>query len=635
MKLAIIIVLSHSFLFSQISITDINRIGNEQLDEIRKELQNAPEKNSNFDVDDVKDIESTAVTIEQNELELINEEYYGYNYFKSEINFFDNVPTPSEFKLGAGDEIIISLWGDTNLREQFIINKEGLIYYENIGFINLSNKTIKDAENLLVKELSKIYSTLKDINNPTKLMVELGKLKSLNIYFSGEVSKPGIQLVHPFSDILTAITQAGGVNTEGSLRNIKLIRDNNTIAVIDFYSFFIKGSNDFSDFRLIDGDTIHIPPIKNRVEIEGSVLRPGYYELLQSDSVNDLINYAAGLKPKASSIISLDTVIPFENRTSQDNIISSLNIDLNATNEITLNNGDKVLVREIGDSNSKVEIYGRVKVPGMYSAINMTLKDILDFAGGFDDPVFRKTIREDEIIILRKDENQFYSQQIKSTYADADKIDLNINDKIFVYESINYRNSPTYRVEGEVNRPGTYPLKKGITVEEALSLAGGLTELSTNDNIIISQEFTEIDEMDVEFIEIKNVANFDLDFELGSNSVIKALPYENVVSVEGNVYNPGLVAFTRGITMRDAIIQAGGYKPNSMKNRVYVKKANGQVSKASIFLGRSKRLNPGDTIFVPVDPDPNKFDITTFIADLSTTLANIAAILLIVENQNN
>ncbi len=634
MKLAIIIsVLSHSFLFSQVSITDINRIGNQQLEEIKKELQNQPEENLNFN--NVEDIESTAVIIEQEETELVNEGYYGYNYFKSEINFFDNVPTPSEFKLGAGDEIVISLWGDTNLREQFIINKEGLIYYENIGFINLSNKTIKDAENLLVTELSKIYSTLKDLNNPTKLMVELGKLKSLNIYFSGEVSKPGIQLVHPFSDILTAITQAGGVNIEGSLRNIKLIRDNNIIAVIDFYSFFIKGSNEFSDFRLIDGDTIHIPPVKNRVEIQGSILRPGYYELLQGDSLNDLINYAAGLKPKASSIISLDTVIPFENRTSQDNIISSLNIDLNVANDIKLNNGDKVMVREVGDSNSKVEIFGRVKVPGLYSATNMTLKDVLDFAGGFDDPIFRKTIREDEIIILRKDENQFYSQEIKSTYADADKIDLNINDKIFVYESINYRNSPTYRVEGEVVKPGTYPLRKGITLKEALSLAGGLTELSTLSNIVISQEFTEINEMDLEFTEVKNVANFDLDFELSSNTVIKALPFENVVSVEGNVYNPGLVAFVKGITMSDAIIQAGGYKPYSIKNRAYVKSANGEVSKANIFLGRLKRLNPGDTVFVPVDPDPDEFDITTFIADLSTTLANIAAILLIADNQND
>ena len=631
MKVIIIILfLFQSSLFSQVSVSDINRITNNQLDAIKKELQDEPK----LDVEK-NDVESNAVTILQDNSQPINLEYYGYDYFKSEINFFDNIPTPTEFKLGAGDEIIVSLWGETNLREKFIINKEGLIYYENIGFINLSNKTIEEAENLLVVELSKIYSTLNDLNNQTKLMVELGKLKSLNIYFSGEVSKPGIQLVHPFADILTAITQAGGVNNEGSLRNIQLIRKNNTIALIDFYSFFIEGSNDFSNFRLIDGDTIHIPAINNRVKIEGSVLRPGYYELLSNENVNDLINYAAGLKPNASSVITIDTIIPFSNRKSQNNIVSSINIDLNVNNQTALNNGDKVLVREAGSSSSKVEIFGRVKVPGEYSAINMTLKDVLDFAGGFDDPIFRKTIVDDEIIILRKDEKQFYSQEIKSSYADANKLNLNIDDKIFVYEKINYRNSSTYRVEGEVNKPGTYPLKKGITVEQAIEKAGGLTSLSTFDNIVVSKEFTDIDEFDIESSRIENVANVSLDFELTANSIIKVLPYENVVNVEGNVFNPGLVAFDKGMTMSEAIIQAGGYKPNSMKRRAYVKSANGEVRKANIFLGRVKRLNPGDTVVVPVDPNPDEFDITTFVADLSTTLANIAAILLIVDNQND
>ena len=89
------------------------------------------------------------------------------------------------------------------------------------------------------------------------------------------------------------------------------------------------------------------------------------------------------------------------------------------------------------------------------------------------------------------------------------------------------------------------------------------------------------------------------------------------------------------MTMAEAIIQAGGYKPNSMKRRAYVKSANGEVRKANIFLGRVKRLNPRDTVVVPVDPNPDEFDITTFVADLSTTLANIAAILLIVDNQND
>ena len=89
------------------------------------------------------------------------------------------------------------------------------------------------------------------------------------------------------------------------------------------------------------------------------------------------------------------------------------------------------------------------------------------------------------------------------------------------------------------------------------------------------------------------------------------------------------------MTMTSAIIQAGGYKPYSLKKRAYVKRANGEIDKANIFRGRTKRLLPGDTVFVPINPDPSDFDLTTFVADLSSTLANIAAILLIVDNQSD
>ena len=616
---------------AQVSISDINQIGNQKLDDLKQELMF--QQNELNEVEEANDVESSPVEIVNENTEEIDNLYFGYNYFKSDINFFDNIPTPADFKLGAGDEIILSLWGETNLRERFVINKEGLIYYKNIGFINLSNKTVKEAESYLVNELSKIYSTLKDNENPTSLMIELGKLKSLNIYFSGEIAKPGVQLVHPFSDIFVALIQAGGVNIEGSLRNIQLIRDNKIITLVDFYNFFSNGVNDFSNLRLIDGDTIHIPAIKNRVKIEGAVLRPGFYELLQTEELNNLIDYAAGLTPKASSVITIDTVKPINERKSQDDIISSLNVDI-TKDKVFLNNGDLVVAREVGESSSKVEIFGRVKVPGLYSASNMSLKDILNMAGGFDDPIFRKTIRED-IVILRKDENQFYSKELVVNYNDADSFSLSIDDKIFVYENINYRNSFTYRIEGEINKPGTYPLKKGITLQEAIDLAGGLTELATADNIVISQEFTNIDLDGNETSRTENVANAPLNFELSQNSVINIIPFENVVSVEGNVYNPGLVAFEKGMTMSSAIIQAGGYKPYSLKKRAYVKRANGEIDKANVFRGRTKRLLPGDTVFVPLNPDPSDFDLTTFIADISTTLANIAAILLIVDNQND
>jgi protein involved in polysaccharide export with SLBB domain len=617
---------------------DIGKLSNSDLDKFKERLKEEKFESDNpsNNIESSSDVKSLSVEIDQNEnLKKIDNKYFGYNYFKTEINFFDNIPTPSDFKLGAGDEIILSLWGEINLREKFIINKEGLIYYKNIGFINISNKTIDEAEELLSNELSKIFSTINDSENSTKLMLELGKLKSLNIYFSGEINKPGIRLVHPSSDIFAALVQVGGVNVEGSLRNIQLIRNNEKIDTIDLYSFFTKGSNDFSNLRLVDGDIIHVPPVQDRIEIKGSVIRPGFYELLSNDSLKDIIGYAAGLEARASSVVTIDTITPIDKRTSQDNIISSMNIDLKNSAKISLNNGDTITVRDVGDSSTKVQIYGRVKVPGEYSSVNMTLRDILDIAGGFDDPIFRQTINTDEIRILRKDKSQFYGAEFVVKYKDAASFSLNVDDKIFVYEDINYKNNFTYRVEGQVNKPGTYPLIKGITIGEALKLAGGFTEFSSYNNLIVSQEFTELNELGEEVTVLKNVANPSLDFELGENSVINALPYENVVKVEGNVYSPGLVAYSKGLTISQAIDQAGGFMTNSLKRKSYVIKANGQKEKAHSFFTRVQRLDPGDTIIVPLNPNPSEFDLTTFIADLSTTLANIAAILLIVDNQTN
>ncbi len=635
MKKIICILLSIGIIQSQTSLSEIKKLSNSELNILKENFQSQDESNINDTESTFEDVDSLPVEITKEEFNLIDEEFFGYNYFQKSFNFFDNVPTPSDYKLGVGDEIVISLWGEVNIREKFVINKEGLIYYDNIGFINLSNNTISEAEGLLTKELSTIYSTLKGEKSTTTLMLELGKLKSLNVYFSGEVYSPGIQLIHPFSDVYVALVQAGGIRQEGSLRNIQIIRNQKVIHTVDFYTFFNEGTNTFSNINIIDGDIIHVPAIKNRVEILGEVLRPGFYETIDNDSIADLIDYAAGLNAKASSIVTIDTVKPINDRISQDNIISSLNVDITKNDIVDLNNGDVVTVREVGSASSKVQIFGRVKVPGKYAASGMSLKNLLDIAGGFDDPIFRKTIRDDKIIILRKDSSQFYSKEFEVSYIDAQSFPLEIDDKVFVYENTNYENNFTYRVEGEVNKPGTYPLKKGITVGEALKLAGGISELSTFSNIILSQEFTELNEFDEEITISKNVASVELDFQLDPNTVIKALPFENVVSVEGNVYNPGLVAYSKNLTMTQAIVQAGGYKPYSIKRSTYVKRANGEIDKVNFFGGRAKRLMPGDQVFVPLDPNPSDFDITTFLADLASTLANIAAILIIVDNQNN
>ena len=618
-----------SLVNGQASLSDINRLNDKQIEAIKSKLD------SNTITEPVEEVDLNPVYIPTSKLQQEESDYFGYNYFKREINFFDNTPTPSNYKLGPGDEIIISLWGETNSRTNVVINKEGMIYYENIGFINLSNQTLESAELLLTEELSRIYSTLKDEANPTTLMLELGKLKSINIYFSGHIVNPGINLIHPFSDIFSAIVQAGGVNNEGSLREVQLIRSDKIIAKVDFYSFFMDGENTFSNVKLIDGDVIHIPNVKKRVSISGEVIRPSSYELLSDDSISSIITYASGFTSDASSSIILNQIIPVKERLSDDN--ARTNIALNFKNSLSkaLNNGDSIKVLPITNVDLNVEIYGRVKSPGAYPANDSSLKYVLDIAGGFDDPVFRQTIREDEIKILRKDSNQFYAIELTTSYNEADKLQLLPNDKIFVYENINYRNSFTYRVEGEVYKPGTYPFSKKITVSDAIESAEGLTSLSSIDNVIVFQEYTELDENDEEITKSESVGNVNGDFVLGPNSVLKALPFENVVRVEGNVYNPGLIAFYKGLTMYDAIEQAGGHMPYSMKKSSYVRRANGEVDKANLFRGRIVRINPGDTVVVPVNPNPSDFDISTFVADLSSTLANIAAILLIVDNQKD
>jgi protein involved in polysaccharide export with SLBB domain len=618
-----------SALDAQVSSLDIENIKNEQLDLLRNEMKDLQVT----DVDDVTVPDFKEVAIVPGTLKEVSSEFFGYDYFTNDVSFIDNMSPPVDFRLGPGDEIVISMWGDISSRETYILNTEGNIFYDKIGFINLSGMTIFQAEETIVSKLSKIYSTLSNSSPSTQLDVELGKALSMNIYFSGEVLNPGLHLIHPFADFFVALISAGGVANSGSLRNIEIIRNSNVVETVDLYSFFTEGKSNFSKLKLVDGDVIHVPVVKKRVEIQGSILKPSKYELLPNEFLEDLINFSGGLSSNASSLIVIDRTIPFKQRSSDDNATTSMNVDYKNSSLISLENGDIINIKPIGFSQSKVRVFGKVKNPGEYSAINSSLKDILDFAGGFNDPLFRKSI-SDEIIVLRLDENQFYAKEYKVKYKDSSAFMISPSDKIFVYESVNYNKSFTYSVEGEVNKPGRYPFKKGITIKDAIANAGGLTEMSNFSNIIILQEFSEIDEDGSVITTSNSVANASLDFEIANNTVIKALPVDNVINVSGNVYNPGLISFSPGMTMYDAIEMAGGYKPYSLKKRAFVIRANGEREKVNIFRGRTKRVFAGDSIFIPVNPNPSDFDITTFIADLSSTLANIAAILIIADNNN-
>jgi len=617
--------------FGQISMSDITSETNKQLDVLRKELA-APVSRVTPDIE-VIEINKDDATLAAELAPLAG--YFGYNYFKKEINFFDNIPTPADFKLGPGDEVVLSLWGDVNFQETFVINKDGLIYYPKVGFINISNKTIKEAELILKGELSKTYSTLEDSEDSehsTKLMLDLGKLKSVNTYFSGQINNPGINLIHPFSDVFSAIIQAGGIKKEGSLRKIQLIRNGEIVSTIDFYSFFIDGKDNFSTIRILDGDVVHVPVISNRVEIRGEVYNTGFFELINGESLKDLITYTGGFTANASSVALLDIILPITERISDDYARTSKTVFVEEFSNTNLYNGDSVTITSIGSVETKVEIFGKVKFPGSYPSTS-NLKAVLDIAGGFDDPLYRKSIRDDEIMILRKDENQFYGLEFETSYDESDKFELVSGDKIFVYEDYRYNNNLIITVSGAVKKKGTFPFASKMTVGQAIDLAEGLTPLGNPEAIIVSQDFVQNNNGTI-LRTSKNVSNVTLDLVLNENASIAVLPYKDMVNVTGNVYNPGLIAYKQGTTVKNYIKLAGGYRENSLKNKIYIQSTDGKISK--VGRGLFKRLKSGDTIVIPIDSSPPPdFDTAGFTADIVAILTNLATIIFIINSNSN
>ena len=474
-KKTLLIITFFSLALAQVSMSDVKKLNENQIDAIREELKSAPVSVPQTGIDKREIIQKVEKKTKD---ENFKSAFFGYEFFNTNINFFDNIPTPSDYKLGPGDEIKLSLWGETNVQENFFLNKDGSIYYQNIGFINLTNKNIEEAEQLLVEKLSQIYSTLNNKDNPTNLSLELQRLKSLNVYFTGQVNSPGVHLVHPFSDVFSALVQAGGVQNIGTLRNIKVIRNSKEIDSIDFYDFFIFGDDNFKSLKLLDGDTIHIPIIKKRVSILGEVLNPFTFEMKDDENFENLLEYSGGYTSNAGQSILFDKILPQDKRNSDDEArkIKTLKFsdDLNIE---ALNNGDKIFVSSLKISDKKVFIQGRVKNPGSYLIENgLSLKEILHIAGGFQDEIFIKSINTESILVARKVDGKISSQKFYISYENSDKFILEIGDIVQVYKKSEYLANRFADIEGAVKFPGRYPFVEKMTVSDLVLAAGGLTE---------------------------------------------------------------------------------------------------------------------------------------------------------------
>ena len=392
--------------------------------------------------------------------------YYGYDFFtkRDSLSFWENLPAPSNYNLGPGDELVVSLWGETQLRKIYTISREGMIYDDKVGLLSLSGKTIETSKKYLILQFGRVYATLVGKNPSTYMDVSLGQLGSINVNFVGEVKYPGVYPVHPFSTVITGLIQAGGVDSTGSLRNVKIKRNNQEFIIVDFYDYLLNGK--FSEnIQLRDQDVVLIPPRFSTIRIDSAILRPGIYESKPGESIKQLIEFAGGLKFNSSNKIGLKRFKPIETRDLESQIIENYYIDYTNSNLTAVQDGDEITIKTIFENTNQVEIIGQVKAPGTYYFYpGMLLKDLIELSGGFNDSTFLKSVYQARGQLVRRNPNARYESvmnvNLKNIFNNksSGNIPLQNLDRFVVHANINFFEKENVQIFGEVNIPGSYPL---------------------------------------------------------------------------------------------------------------------------------------------------------------------------------
>ena len=378
--------------------------------------------------------------------------------------------------------------------------------------------------------------------------------------------------------------------------------------------------------QLRENDVVVIPVRESTIEIDGAVYRPGIYESLEQETLIQLINYSGGLKYTASQQITLERILPLEERTKNESIVKQFLFNLNQIDVVYAQDGDKIQIHQLAELPNEVEILGQVKREGTYKYTkDMTLMDLLGLAGGLEDSLFIKTMYLDEVDIVRKDETSLYNETIKINLKNhlqnnpISEIKLANKDIIIVRANNNLQSTNNVRIAGDINRPGVYALSnKNETLQSIIDRAGGLTDRAFKEGIKIVR-----DTMSVIW------DNYSIPLIAGDSVFVDQRP--GVVAVMGEVYNSGLIKYTSGRSVKSYINAAGGLTPNGNHSDILVVYANGDVKPNGRLLFHPK-VKEGATILVNKKPEREPFSFNQFLRDSASIVASMAMIYYVITN---
>lgn len=477
---------------------------------------------------------------------------FGKNIFNQKnLSFLPNmnIPTPEDYKLGPGDEIVIDIWGASQASLQQIISPEGSIVVDRLGPVYLNGMTIREANSYIQQKFSSVYSGIGNEGGSSQIKLTLGQIRTIQINILGEVAVPGTYALSSLSSVFHALYNAGGINDIGSLRSIQLYRKGKLIKTIDIYQYLLNG-NASGETRLMDGDIIMVPPYISLVEIVGKIKRPMFYEMTVTETLSDLIKYSGGFTGDAYK-----EKIDITRKTGKYD--KAYTVSSKDFENFILDDKDSIFVSAgLNQFDNRVEIKGAVFRPGYYEVGEQikTIKNLIEKAGGIKENAFlnRAILTRERADLTRETVPINLKNLLEGRTAD---INLKKNDMLLVASDSVLVELGSFTIYGDVQVPGEYDYAEGTSIEDLIIKAGGLLKSASLAKVDVSRRI-----VDPLSIESPNVIADIYTFNIKNGLVVDGPP-DFVLSPYDQVYirrSPGYIE-QRNIEIAGEVLFPGRY----------------------------------------------------------------------------
>lgn len=492
---------------------------------------------------------------------------FGFDFFNNpNITFTPNVniAVPQNYQLGPGDELVIDLWGASELTYKASVNNQGNIKIEGVGQIYVNGFTIENASKKIISRLKRKHAGIAASNgsyNKINTNITVSKIRTVQVNIIGEVKVPGTYSLNSLSTVLNALYVSGGPTKMGTFRDVKLVRKGKTIGVLDIYKYLLEGSQK-GNLKLQDQDVLLVGPYKNLVTVEGSVKRPGVYELLKGQTLDDLIQYFGGFTPDAyTNLLVLERVNGKQKEVKE--------VQLQDAKSFLIQGGDKLIIQKVVDKyNNKISIKGEVYRPGNYELLeNMTLKQLIEKAEGITPEAFLSR----GLLIRTYDdsnkENQSFS--ILDILNGKTSIVLKSRDEVQIFNKEELKEKRTITIDGAVNNPDTFDFINKLQVEDVIAMSGGLKEGADPQMINVSRRLKDgsFKTLSLNFtlssetnLALNNGKPFYFEpYDIINVRYLKGYVSQKTVIIKGEVNYQGSYALTnKNERISDLIKRAGG-----------------------------------------------------------------------------